>query len=368
VFIPSALWVMKKESKIKGNLFIYIIAIIGCIAFIFGFLFKIQHWPGAGMLLTLGFSILAGILLPAILITKLIDPNSKHLRLTYIIGYFALLNYLMGDLFKIQHWHGASVMLILGAVSLTAVFFPMYVMKVYKKADTIKASFLFLCVGIVFFNMFNLLLALNVSKDVLSSFVKQGKEIMKTSAIMENKNNMLAAKIVNDSLVKDTLYKSNIKNVKAVSDELCLYIEKSKAELISLVDCVSEKEAAAAAKNPVLIMSKDNYDNPTIILCGTEPDGSNGKASALKTKIQKCKEILLNLCSANENARAIISKALATDAASIREDGTVFSWEMENFYHLTMISVINKLSYFQRNIRIAESATLESLKSGCQEK
>ena len=369
VFMPSALWVMKKESKLKGNMFIYIISIIGCLPFIFGFLFKIQHWPGAGIMLTLGFSILAGILLPAILITKLIDPNSKHLRLTYIIGYFALANYLMGDLFKIQHWPGASIMLVLGAVTLTAVFFPMYVMKVYKKAESIKASFLFLCVGIVFFNMFNLLLALNVSKNVLGYFIKPGNEIMKTTAILEKKNNMLVETVVNDSLNKDTILTYNIKKVKQTADELCLFIEKGKTDLISALESVSENEAIAKAKDPASIMAKDNYGRPTDMFCGTAPDGSNGRAAEIKKKIQTYKEILLSFCAADENAQIIISKALETkDSEEIADNGKPFSWEMYNFYHLVTIGVMNKLSYFQRNVRIAESEALESIKSEYQVK
>lgn len=362
VFMPSALWVMKKESKLKGPVFIYIISLIGSLPFIFGFLFKIQHWPGAGILLTLGFSILAGILLPALLITKLLDKDSKHLRLTYIIGYFALSNYLIGSLFKIQHWPGAAVMLILGAVFLTAVFFPMYVVKVYKKAESVKASFLFLCVGMVFFNMFNLLLAMNVSKNVLAYFVKPGDEIINTTTILENKNNLLVDKIENDRLNTDTTFKLSINKVKTTADELCLYIEKCKTDLISAVDGVNKNDAVAKANNPAFVNAKDNYDIPTFIFCGTAPDGNNGKASEIKKKIQNYKEILMSLCATDENASVIISKVLdIKDSEKIADDGKPLSWEMDNFYHLVTIGVINKLSFIERNVRIAESEALESL-------
>ncbi len=362
VFMPSALWVKKKEAKLKGPVCIYIVSVIGCLPFIFGFLFKIQHWPGAGILLTLGFSILAGILLPALLITKLLDKDSKHLRLTYIIGYFALSNYLMGSLFKIQHWPGAGIMLILGAVFLTAVFFPMYVAKVYKKAESVKASFLFLCIGMVFFNMFNLLLAINVSKNVLGYFIKPGSEIMKTTAVLENKNNLVVEKIVNDSLNTDTMFKSSINKVKTTADELCLYIEKCKTDLISAVDGVNENDAVAKANNPAFVNAKDNYDIPTYIFCGTAPDGNNGRASEIKKKIQNYKEILMSLCTTDENANVIISKVLDIKVSEkIVDDGKPLSWEMDNFYHLVTIGVINKLSFIERNVRVAESEALESL-------
>ena len=329
VFFPSALWVMKKESKLKGSLFIYLISILGGITFIFGFLFKIQHWPGAGILLTFGFSSLGLLLIPAILISKLRDEQAKNLHATYIIGAISLMFYLFGDLFKIQHWPGAAIMLILGAIGLTAVFFPMYVSKVYRKAESIKASFLFLCVGIVFFNMFNLLLALNVSRNVLSYFIKPGSEIIKTTAILENKNNLLVEKITNDTLNKDTVYKANINVVKTTTDDLCLYIEKCKTDLISAVDGVNESEAIAKAKDPASIMAKDNYDRPTYMFCGAEPDENRGRAFEIKKKIQDCKDIMLGLCKEDESAAALISKALETEPPQKDENGQVLSWEMD---------------------------------------
>ena len=369
VFIPSALWVLKKESKLKGSLFIYILAIFGCVVFTFGFLFKIQHWPGAGMLLTIGFLFIGFLMIPAMLITKLRNPEEKNLHTAYIIGALSLMFFLTGDLFKIQHWPGAGIMLVVGAIGLTTIFFPVYVTKAYKKAETIKASFLFLCVGIVFFNLFNILLALNVSKNVLGFFIKPGIEIMKTSSILENKSNKSVENILNDALITDTLFKANIKKAKTTADELCVYIEKIKTEIISEVDGFNDKETIEKSRNIASIIGKDKYMTPSNILCGTLPDGSNGKASELKKKLLQCNEILLNLCKADENAQLIISRALETKTSEeINVDGKPLSWEMDNFYHLLTIAAIDKLSYIERNIRIAETEAVESLISEYQEK
>ena len=43
------------------------------------------------------------------------------------------------------------------------------------------------------------------------------------------------------------------------------------------------------------------------------------------------------------------------------------SWELNNYYHLVLIAVINKLSSQQRNVRFAELETLESLNTGVKE-
>ncbi len=364
LFFPSAVWVMKKEAKIKGNLFIYLVSIIGGIIFIFGILFKIQHYPGAGILLIVGFSSIGLLLIPAILISKLRDENAKNLRSSYVIGAIALIFYLAGDLFKIMHYPGASICLIIGAIGLTAIFLPFYSFKVYKNTDSIKASFLFLCVGILFFNMFNILLALNVSKDVLSYFIKPGQELIKTTAILENKSNILSAKIINDTLVKDTLLKGEMKKVKVKSDEFCNYIDNIKTEIISGVDGLSENETSNLLKNLTLIIGKDNTEIPTRVLLGESPDGDKGKASELKSKMELLKTKLLDYCKNDTTAAVIIQKTLGTESpVNTDGNGKKVSWELDNFYHQTTIAAINKLSYFQRNARIAELEALESLKS-----
>jgi uncharacterized membrane protein (DUF106 family) len=368
VFFPSALWVMKKESKLKGSLFIYLVSMLGGIVLIFGILFKVQHYPGSGILLMIGFLSMALILIPAILISKLLDESARNLRVAYIIGAITLIIYLVGDLFKIQHWPGAGPMLIFGAIGLTTVFLPIYTMKVYKNAESVKAGFLFLCVGILFFNMFNLLLALNVSKDVLSYFIKPGKDIIETTNILDNKSNSLSDKIFADSLVSDTTLKANVKKVKALSDATSSFIEEIKTDLISRIDGVSKDEAIVAAKNPALILNKSDNQISTLLLCGNNPDGSDGKAFELKTKLATLKTELVKFCNGDKNCAGLISQVLKTDDEILNENGKTVNWEMNNFYHTVMISVINKLSYYQRNVRIAELETLKSLESGCMAK
>ena len=65
------------------------------------------------------------------------------------------------------------------------------------------------------------------------------------------------------------------------------------------------------------------------------------------------------------SATALITKILDTANPSLnKEDETSQSWEIKTFYHQASISAINKLSYFQMNVRLAELETLESIESG----
>lgn len=52
---------------------------------------------------------------------------------TYIIGTVSAMLFVIGVLFKIQHWPGASVLLTLGLGVIGLVFIPLCAMRLYKK-------------------------------------------------------------------------------------------------------------------------------------------------------------------------------------------------------------------------------------------
>src|SRR4030043_2345947 len=85
VFMPSALGVLWKETHNRKRLLLFISAFLAGGFFILGTLFKIQHWPGAGLIITL--AVLFGILffVPALLVSKLRDLENKSKRPVYII-------------------------------------------------------------------------------------------------------------------------------------------------------------------------------------------------------------------------------------------------------------------------------------------
>lgn len=357
VFFPSALWVMKKESKLKGSFFIYLISIIGGICLMAGFLFKVQHYPQAGNLLLIGYTIIALLLIPAILISLLQDEKSKNLHVAYIIGAVSLMFYLFGQLFKFTHWPGAGPLLIVGAIGLTTIFLPVYAYKVFKNTESIKTGFIFICIGIFFLNLYSFLLALNVSKDVFVSSVTQGEEIVKTTKLLESKNDRLYDSFVSDSSFQDISIKANAKRVRNISDEMCDYIETIKVDLIAKTDNVSIEEAAKKAKDFSTIIAKNNYDKPTFYMLD---ENNNGKAYQLRSKIEKFKNELFSINGISETEKTIVLKLFDMPKEIVNENGIKTGWEMTNFYLSPLIFVENSLSSLQRNIRVSEGEVLES--------
>ncbi|MBL7980903.1 MAG: hypothetical protein JNL52_03750 [Flavobacteriales bacterium] len=92
------------------------IAIAG---FILGILFKTLHWPGASIIL-LTSGVLTIVMLGLLLFRK---PGPMVVQLQYpgmLIG--ALVAVITGGLFKIMHWPGANLLLLLGLTTCAAWF------------------------------------------------------------------------------------------------------------------------------------------------------------------------------------------------------------------------------------------------------
>ncbi len=143
---------------------IYLIGIIFFILTIFGTLFKIMHYPGAGILLTLGFFGLIIIFFPLELINAFRSEKNKSLKPLYIVTYITMFILFTGMLFKIMHWPMASLLLLIALPFPFLVFLPVFLI-VTKRIENFSiyktVSVLLL---LTFMSAFNALLALNVSK------------------------------------------------------------------------------------------------------------------------------------------------------------------------------------------------------------
>ena len=147
VFMPSALGVLWKETHSKKRLLLFISAFLTAMFFIFGILFKIQHWNGAGIILTLAGISATLFLVPALLALVLTDPEDKPKRPVYIAGAVGLIFYIIGFLCKIMHWPGATILSMGGLLLLFVIVFPLYVRFSWKDEKFIKPEFIFLVTG-----------------------------------------------------------------------------------------------------------------------------------------------------------------------------------------------------------------------------
>jgi hypothetical protein len=147
VFLPSALGVLWKETHNRKRLFLVISAFFAGVLLILGILFKIQHWPMAGTILTL--ATISGILffIPALALSRISDQENKEKRISYILGAAGSILFAAGMLFKMQHWPLATLFIILGIVLLGFLAIPLYTSLTWKEENHISSMFIFMVIG-----------------------------------------------------------------------------------------------------------------------------------------------------------------------------------------------------------------------------
>ncbi len=146
-FMPSALGVLWKETHSGKKLLLYISAFLSTGFFIAGVLFKIQHWNGAEVILILAGVSVVFLLIPSLLAAGLKDPENKSERLVFIAGAIGLMVFFAGFLFKIMHWPGAGMLLMGGLLLIFILVMPWYTWLKWKDEKYIRPEFIFLVIG-----------------------------------------------------------------------------------------------------------------------------------------------------------------------------------------------------------------------------
>ncbi|MBA4321206.1 MAG: hypothetical protein C0408_00165 [Odoribacter sp.] len=170
IFMPSALVVLWKETRSGKRLFLFVAAFLTGSTFIMGILFKTQHWPAAGILISL--SILFAILffLPSLLFSKLVDTENVSKRPVYILGFIGMAFYLAGFWFKMLHWPLATILMSIGSFLIMVVVLPWYTWITWKEEKQVSAKFIFMVIAIVLFIMPGALVNLGFQKTYDDEF------------------------------------------------------------------------------------------------------------------------------------------------------------------------------------------------------
>lgn len=170
VFLPSALGVLWKETHSRKRLFLFISTFFSGMLYIFGILFKIQHWPGAGWVITIATLVTAFLFIPSLLITKLSEEENLSKKWAYILGAVGSACYALGLLFKIQHWPLSGLLMVLGLLMLFFIAFPLYAWYTWKDESNVSARFIFILVGSLAIILPAALINLNLSRNYDNGF------------------------------------------------------------------------------------------------------------------------------------------------------------------------------------------------------
>jgi hypothetical protein len=146
---------------------IYILGIISAIIISTGVIMKVEHWPTAQILITAGTLILVLIFFPAALINNYKAEGNAQNRLLYIVTYITCFVVFIGMLFKIQHWPYAGVGLLIALPFPYIVFLPVFLAVTSKNKNFNIYNTVFVLLLLALNSVFSCLLALNVSKEII---------------------------------------------------------------------------------------------------------------------------------------------------------------------------------------------------------
>jgi hypothetical protein len=147
---------------------IYILALANVMLIFAGAIFKVNHWPAAGIMLSLGLSSLILVTVPLALVNNYrSDENRQSPVLHYVTGLTCFVVF-TGILFKIMHWPYAGLALIIAIPFPYVVFLPVYIIVTSRKKNFNIYNTVFVLLLLALNSVLAALLSLNVSKQRIS--------------------------------------------------------------------------------------------------------------------------------------------------------------------------------------------------------
>jgi hypothetical protein len=184
-------YAMKKSMIVTG--------IFSAAALIFGSIFKVMHWPGAGVLFVLGIGVLSLIFLPLMFILKTKDNSSKREKLILAIGAVIGILLCMAVLFTVMHWPNGNGMFWFAAIGVSVfVLIPVYfftgIRNPDSKLNTVVTTIVLIGASGLLFAMVNVRPAAKQLEMKMYSYVNNEKLLEKMQQTASD-SNLLTAEI-----------------------------------------------------------------------------------------------------------------------------------------------------------------------------
>jgi hypothetical protein len=144
---------------------IYILGVVTALIVFSGIIFKIEHWPAAGILLTIGLVTLVLVFLPLALISHYKCEGCRQNLLLHIVTWLTCFVVFVGILFKIMHWPFAGTILTIAFIFPYVVFLPVFLVTTSKNKNFNIYNIVFLLLLLATNSVFSALLSLNVSAE-----------------------------------------------------------------------------------------------------------------------------------------------------------------------------------------------------------
>ena len=305
---------------------IYYLGLISAILLLFGALFKVMHWPGASIILTVSIFIYSFGFLPTALANVYRNQTEKGGKWLYIVSYIVFTVCLIGSLFKIQHWPGAGILLIIGIPLPFVLFLPVFLYHTRKPNSGSIFNFLGVMFGLTFLAVFSVLLALNVTSNVLDNFLLN---------TYHNENSINISKEIISS------YDTN-NEISRKSNEIFDFIETIKSDILTQSQNVKNDVTYA--------LSANNRSEAVLGFIYQEVEGKT-KAEVLMEMVKEYRELINEAENADHKLKELANNLLFESY----EGGVTAGWVEKEFTTSQLAAVLNVLTQIQNNVKFIET-------------
>lgn len=315
----------------------YLLGLLGSLMTIIGALFKIMHWPGASIIMVLGFMIVVLGFLPAYFILSYREQTEKPNIIFPLVGYLSLLIVFTGAVFKIMHWPGAGMLLRASVIFLLVGFLPLYIVQVFKRSVKTKINPAYIIMLLVGFSIVLILAKVNISKDSIDRYTEIAVDYRESSRVLEN----TLASIVDSA--GDSAITPDIRQVMLLSDALKESADKMLQGLLARVD---------QAGVPIEEVLRRDFR-----YAGRDAFLDNGLAYAFLEKAKAYKEVLIGMVD-----DPVLADQLKFDFM-FAEGEWITGWDPENYAYDPLIINYQIISEYMWRVVNAEYNVIRYLLS-----
>ena len=212
---------------------IYYLGLSASILILFGCIFKISHWAGAGIMLTLGILFFCSVFLPSAIMGCLKSTDENKNKGLYIVAYISITFNFISALFKIMHWPGAGLLLAIGIPMPFILFLPTYLIYNRNDKEINYRNFVAIMFFFAYFAAISALLSVSVSRNVLDESVIAAYQLEQRSVLCNEHISNVIVSITNDNDSMAVFKKKTLASLKENSDKINKSIDELKVELIT---------------------------------------------------------------------------------------------------------------------------------------
>ena len=337
VFFPSILYLMYKEINKKQQAGLYVVAFLGGATFFVSILFKLFHWPGGSILITIGMLLIGLVLLPAILINRIKRSNMPPALI--LLGILPLIIIVIGLLCKLQHWPGAGILLSVGCMVLITLFVPAYYFIEIRKSENFRIDSIVGLIALSYFIIMSFLFHLNLTEKSFSDPEAQYRSYSYIVKTLDNENDKLLSNCDIESM----------QELNNATDVLCSKLDELIVTIVLINNDISEPEALAKLQSQHIL--SEPYDAVEFLRDeNNEYKTINHLHNDIEAYIKNYKTITKNT-----------SSDFRVDEFFSWYDFSPESHEFSSFRYETAFSALTQLSFWQYQVQLAQNMQLKKL-------